>query len=61
MRVQSIIPDEEVMDDCVSLTYTLEFGELHERDKYNWVESMNDTAPSDNEDIIFKKIKHMDF
>jgi hypothetical protein len=50
------------MDDCVSLTYLLEFGELHERDKYNWVESINDTAPQDEDDyIIFKKVKHMDF
>ena len=38
MRIQSIIPDDEIMDDCISLTYSVEIGELHERDKYSWIE-----------------------
>ena len=38
MRIQSIIPDDEMMDDCISLTYSVEIGELHERDKYSWIE-----------------------
>ena len=27
-----------LMDLCVSLTYTLEIGEFHERDKFTWTE-----------------------
>ena len=62
MRIQTIIPDEELMDDCIGLTYNIEFGELHERDKYTWVEQMSNTAPlEEDEDVIFKKVKHMDF
>ena len=62
MRVQTSIPDDEAMDECVSLTYTLELGELHSRDKYNWVESIQDSTPYDSDsDILFKKVKHLDF
>ena len=68
MRVQSAIPDDEAMDDCVSLTYNIEFGELHERDKYSWVEIIkNISAREDDEDeeeefdYIFKKTKFIDF
>ena len=62
MKIQTIIPDEEIMDDCLSLNYNVEFGELHERDKYQWVENINNTAPiEEDEDIVFKKVKHMDF
>ena len=41
MRIQSSIPEDDIMDDCASLTYSVEFGELHERDKYQWVEELN--------------------
>lgn len=62
MRINTQVPDDEIMDDCVSLTYYLEFGELHERDKYSWVELMNASQATDSdEDFIFKKVKHMDF
>lgn len=68
MRIQSAIPDDEVMDDCVSLTYNIEFGELHERDKYSWVEIIkNVTLKEEDEneheefDYIFKKTKFIDF
>ena len=51
------------MDDCISLTYTLELGELHSRDKYNWVESISDSiqAIDSDSEILFKKVKHLDF
>ena len=45
MRIQSMIPDDEELDDCVSLMYTVEIGELHERDKYQWIEPMGAPAP----------------
>lgn len=62
MRVQTQIPDDELMDDCLSLTYYLEFGELHERDKYSWVEQISQNYDEDQEsDFFFKKIMHMDF
>ena len=51
------------MDDCVSLTYQVEFGELHERDKYQWVESIQNSAARDEEEdeMLFRKTKNMDF
>jgi hypothetical protein len=30
--------EENMMDNCVSLTYSLEIGEFHERDKFSWTE-----------------------
>lgn len=60
MRIQTVIPDDELMDDCISLTYYLDFGELHERDKYCWVEAVN-TSQDDNDDFSFKKTMHIDF
>lgn len=74
MRIQSTIPDDEDMDNCISLTYNVEIGELHERDKYTWVESLGLTNAKnsinqknknnydyEDDDIIFKKIKVLDF
>jgi hypothetical protein len=62
MRIQTLLPDDEFMDDCVSLTYLVEFGELHERDKYQWVESIQNSVHADEEDeILFRKTKNMDF
>lgn len=69
MRIQSIIPDDEIMDDCISLTYNVEVGELHERDKYSWIEVLGSTVninkyrPVDDEmdEIVFKKMKTLDF
>jgi len=34
MKVQSHIPDDDLLEDCISLTYNVEIGELHERDKF---------------------------
>ena len=50
MRIQSSIPDDEFMDDCISLQYVMEFGELHERDKYNWVEVIKTSQQFADED-----------
>lgn len=70
MKIQTSIPDDEMMDDCVSLTYSIEFGELHERDKLQWIEPLRKQQPisknrveydDEDEDIIFKKIKFIDF
>ena len=69
MRIQSIIPDDDLMDGCISLTYNVEIGELHERDKYTWNEVLGSTQPinksalADEEDdwILFKKMKALDF
>ena len=69
MRIQTEIPDDELMDGCISLTYNVEIGELHERDKYTWNEVLGSTQPinksalADEEDdeILFKKMKALDF
>ena len=46
------------MDLCVSLTYTVEIGEFHERDKFSWTE----VRPKDGESLEnVKKIKNLDF
>ena len=59
------MPDDDIMDDCVSLTYSVEFGELHERDKYQWVEVINPLTrkqqDEDEFDLYFKKMKVLDF
>ena len=56
-----MIPDDDFMDDCVSLTYNVEFGEFHERDKYTWVESLALNKVSEDDEMIFRKNKYMDF
>jgi hypothetical protein len=65
MRIQSAVPDDDIMDDCVSLTYSVEFGELHERDKYQWVEVINPLTRKQQDeeefDLYFKKMKVLDF
>ena len=33
-----MIPDDDFIDDCISLTYNVEIGELYESDKYSWIE-----------------------
>ena len=60
MRIQTSIADDEFMDDCVSLQYVIEFGELHERDKYHWIEAINRPVDDDQE-YVFKKTKTIDF
>ena len=34
MRIQTVLPDDEFLDEAISLTYNVEIGELHERDKF---------------------------
>lgn len=59
------MPDDDIMDDCVSLTYSVEFDELHERDKYQWVEVVKPLTNKQQEekgfDLAFKKMKVLDF
>jgi len=59
------VPDDDIMDYCVSLTYSMEFGELHERDKYQWVEVINSLTKKQQDeeefDLYFKKMKVLDF
>mgnify|MGYP006952866177 FL=1 len=61
--------DDDEIDDCISLTYNVEIGELYESDKYSWVEvltnnvniSNKSSANQDDEDLFFKKVKYLDF
>lgn len=38
MTVVSHIMDDELLEECKSLQYSVEIGEIHERDKYQWAE-----------------------
>ena len=61
--------DDDEIDDCVSLTYNVEIGELYESDKYSWVEVFNNNVSNismsssnqDDDDTFFKKVKNLDF
>ena len=69
MRIQSTIPYDDELEDCISLQYQVEIGELHERDKISWIEdprksiiqSKMGNQSDDDEDIFFKKIKSQEF
>jgi hypothetical protein len=61
MRIQTLLPDDEFMDDSISLIYNVEIGELHERDKFQWIEVITISKLNDDEDIMFKKVKFLDF
>lgn len=69
MRIQTTIMDDDEIDDCISLTYNVEIGELYESDKYSWVEVLsNNIIPinkngvsQEDEDVFFKKVKYLDF
>ena len=52
------IDEFNLMDQCVSLNYTVEIGEFHERDKFSWTE-MRPNAEQSLEGL--KKIKNLDF
>jgi cupin superfamily acireductone dioxygenase involved in methionine salvage len=56
-----VLPDDEFLDDAISLTYNVEIGELHERDKFSWIDVINITKNNEDEDILFKKVKFLDF
>ena len=34
MRILANIPDDDILEDCDSLIFQVEIGELHERDKF---------------------------
>lgn len=38
MVIQSHIMDDDCLEDCKSLSYCLEIGEFHERDKLQWTD-----------------------
>ena len=44
---------------CQSLTYNVEIGELHERDKFNWI--INKTGKSGGSGLLDRKSKTIDF
>lgn len=69
MRIQTSIPDDELMDDCVSLMYSVEIGELHERDKFQWIEPVSKpTSIKQNkkaqelldQGVVFQRVRSMD-
>lgn len=68
MRIQSLIPDDDELENCISLQYQVEIGELHERDKISWIEdprksimqSKTGAQSDDDEDIFFKKLRSQD-
>jgi hypothetical protein len=47
------------MNRCQSLSYNVEIGELHERDKFNWV--VNKTGKAGGSGLTDKKMKQIDF
>lgn len=47
------------MNRCQSLLYNVEIGELHERDKFNWV--VNKTGKAGGSGLQDKKFKQIDF
>ena len=62
MKVQTHIPDCEEIDDCISLSYNIEIGELHERDKHSWIEMVGYKARQDeDEEYFMKRVKSLDF
>lgn len=40
MTIMSGINDDEILDECKNLFYSVEIGELHERDKFSWSEML---------------------
>ena len=50
----------DFMARCQSLTYNVEIGELHERDKFTWIESKG-VGRSGARSLEDKKLKQLDF
>ena len=50
----------DFMARCQSLTYNVEIGELHERDKFTWVENKG-VGRRNNTTLENKKLKQLDF
>lgn len=52
----------DFMARCASLTYNVEIGELHERDKFTWIESKGvGRRHANNGTLEEKKFKQLDF
>lgn len=51
MLVETQILDDDLLEDCKSLQYLVEIGEIHERDKYAWTEY------NDLDDLKLKKLE----
>lgn len=47
------------MHRCQSLSYSIEIGELHERDKFTWV--VNKTGKAGGSGLLDRKFKQWDF
>eukprot|EP00354_Favella_ehrenbergii_P012511 CAMPEP_0170455816 /NCGR_PEP_ID=MMETSP0123-20130129/3651_1 /TAXON_ID=182087 /ORGANISM="Favella ehrenbergii, Strain Fehren 1" /LENGTH=95 /DNA_ID=CAMNT_0010719073 /DNA_START=128 /DNA_END=415 /DNA_ORIENTATION=- len=50
----------DFMARCMSLTYNVEIGELHERDKFTWIDSKG-VGRSKTSSLEDKKLKQLDF
>ena len=50
----------DFMARCVSLSYNVEIGELHERDKFSWIDSKG-VGRSKTASLEEKKLKQLDF
>ena len=57
-NIETILPSNDsddgnddspsVLDNCVGISYSLEFGELHERDRMKWTEHISVGGNSDD-------------
>jgi len=53
--------DFNLMDTCAALTYTVEIGEFHERDKFSWTEVRRHSGEGSESLEGVKKVKNLDF
>ena len=55
MLILSHILDDEILEDCKGLHYNIEIGELHERDKFSWIEVLDlDRLKKKKLEFLFK-------
>ena len=59
MVIQTKIEDDDILDNLDALFFSVEIGELHERDKFKWVERNTFEGPLRKKQEFGFKMNHI--
>lgn len=59
MVIQTVIDDENMLENLEALFFSVEIGELHERDKFKWAERINFDGPLRKKQEFGFKMNHI--
>ena len=59
LEILSYLDDEEVLENCQKLEYSVEIGEFHERDRFSWAEPVGYGEDKVHKEVLDFKINHI--